>query len=274
MIKKYNSKYEDGGFIFIAMISFFSMLFFVISDRDGFVFAAELIPYGIISGALFAAASFLTAVALGCGSFVLTKLFLSYSLIIPTGYGLFFLSDPATVITYIALAMMALSIFFTQKKGEGAEHGEGKRKTSLVWVVSLTVSVLSAGLFSVMQKLQQVRFDGKYDNEFMIITLGFSVLLLLLIGIIRNRRVLPCTLRHGTGYALIAGLSNGATNFLSLTVNAMIPISIAAPSRSGVSIVTSFLISLLIFKEKLSARQVFGVAVGMAALIIFNLDIQ
>ena len=272
MIKKYNSKHGEGGMVFIAMVSFFSMLFFVITDRGGFDFYSELLPYGIISGVIFAATSYLTCVALGCGSFVLTNLFLSYSLLIPTFYGLFILDESATVLIYIGLAMMAVSIFLTQKKDGGNQEKCGER-TSLLWIASVAFSVVGSGLFGVMQKLQQVKFNQSYDSEFMIITLGVSSVLLLVMGMIKDKRVAFSALRRGGAYALIAGASNGATNLLNLTVNAMLPISIAAPSRSGVTIVTSFLISLIIFKEKLSARQILGVIIGMAALVALNLKI-
>ena len=272
MIKKYNSKHGEGGMVFIAMVSFFSMLFFVITDRGGFDFSSELLPYGIISGVIFAATSYLTCVALGCGSFVLTNLFLSYSLLIPTFYGLFILDESATVLIYVGLAMMAVSIFLTQKK-DGTNQEKCGERTSLLWIASVAFSVVGSGLFGVMQKLQQVKFNQSYDSEFMIITLGVSSMLLLVMGMIKDKRVAFSALRRGGAYALIAGASNGATNLLNLTVNAMLPISIAAPSRSGVTIVTSFLISLIIFKEKLSARQILGVIIGMAALVALNLKI-
>jgi drug/metabolite transporter (DMT)-like permease len=167
--------------------------------------------------------------------------------------------------------MMAVSIFFTQTKDGAKEEKRSGEKTSPVWIVSVALSVIGSGLFAVMQKLQQVKFNQSCDSEFMVITLGFSAVSLLIIGTVKNARVALTTLRRGGGYALIAGVSNGATNLLNLTVNAMLPISIAAPSRSGVVIVMSFIISLLVFRERLSARQIIGVAIGMAALIILNL---
>ena len=53
LIKKYNAKHTKGGFIFTAMVSLFSMLFFVLTDKGGLVFPAEMIPLGIISGFLY-----------------------------------------------------------------------------------------------------------------------------------------------------------------------------------------------------------------------------
>jgi multidrug transporter EmrE-like cation transporter len=128
-------------------------------------------------------------------------------------------------------------------------------------------------MFGVMQKLQQVKFEKAYDNEFMIVTYAFTVITLLIIGLIIDGKDLLYILRHGSLHSALAGISNGATNLLNLVVNAMLPITVAAPTRSGVKIVVSFLISLVIFKEKLARRQIAGVAIGAAALILLNLKI-
>ena len=272
MIKKYNSKHQKGGFIFTALISLFAMLFFFITDKGGLNFPVEMIPYGIASGAFYCIASFLTFVAFGCGSFVLTNLFLSYSLLFSVCYGLFVLNDPATPLTYIGLALMMVSVFLVRgaKKDDGNDE---KVKVSFKWIVCVVLSVIGSGMFGVMQKLQQVKFEKSCDNEFMIVTLGFSAAVLLIAGIIMNGKDLLYILRHGGLYASAAGVSNGATNLLNLVVNAMIPISIAAPTRSGIKIVVSFLISLFIFKEKLTKRQITGVIIGAVALILLNIKI-
>ena len=264
-----------GGFFFTALISLFAMLFFLITDHNGLVFRAEMIPYGIASGAFYCMASFLTYIAFGCGSFILTKLFLSYSLLFSVGYGLIILKEPATLFTYIGLILMMISVFLVRQKAEKAtaKKDEPRVKLSLKWVICVALSVIGSGMFSVMQKLQQVKFLKTCDNEFMIVTLLFSAITLFSIGIITNRKNLLYILRHGGIYASVAGISNGATNLLNLVVNAMIPISIAAPTRSGIKLVISFLISLIIFKEKLSRRQTFGVIIGATALILLNLKI-
>ena len=275
MIKQYNKNHGTGGFFFTALISLFAMIFFLVTDRDGLVFRAEMIPYGIASGAFYCMASFLTYIAYGCGSFVLTNLFLSYSLLFSVGYGLIILKEPATLLTYVGLVLMMISVFLVRGKKEKitAKEKEPRVKLSLKWVICVALSVIGSGMFGVMQKLQQVKFLKTCDNEFMIVTLFFSAITLFFIGIITNGKNLLYILRHGGIYACVAGLSNGATNLLNLVVNAMIPISIAAPTRSGIKIVISFLISLIIFKEKLSRRQTFGIIIGAIALILLNLKI-
>lgn len=271
MIKKYNEKHSGGGFIFNALISLFAMIFFFITDKGGLSFSLPLVLYGVISGVFFCMALILTFVAFGCGSFVLSNLFLSYSLLFSVFYGLFVLKEPATVMTYSGLALMMLSVFLVKNKGK--QEKVEKVSISLRWVVCITLSVIGSGMFGVMQKLQQVRFEKAYDNEFMIVTYAFSIIALVFAGIITDRKNILYVLRHGGGYVAAAGTSNGAANLLNMVVNTMLPISIAAPTRSGIKIVISFLLSLTLFSEKLSKRQFFGVIIGTAALILLNLKI-
>lgn len=271
MIKKYNEKYESGGYIFIALVSLVAMVFFFITDTGGLNFTLEMIPYGILSGAFYCMASILTFVAYGCGSFVLSNLFLSYALLFSVFYGLFVLSEPATVFTYAGLLLMLVSVFLV--RAEKKEPGAEKVKISLKWIISITLSVIGSGMYGVMQKLQQVKFAGTCDNEFMIVTLGFTTVTMLVFGIIKDRKQIGYIFRHGAPYACIAGVANGATNLMSLMIYAMIPISIAAPTRAGIKILVSFLLALFIFKEKLGKRQIAGVILGTAALIVLNLDI-
>ena len=270
MIKKYNEKHSGGGFIFNALISLFAMLFFFITDKGGLSFPLPLILYGVISGAFFCIALILTFVALGCGSFVLSNLFLSYSLLFSVFYGLFVLKESATFLTYTGIALMMVSVFLVRSR---KNKGEDKVSISLRWVVCITLSVIGSGMFGVMQKLQQVRFNEAYDNEFMIVTYAFTVIALVVTALITDRKNILYVLRHGGGYAAAAGTSNGAANLLNMLVNAMLPISIAAPTRSGIKILISFLLSLTLFNEKLTRGQVLGVIIGTVSLILLNIQI-
>ena len=75
-------------------------------------------------------------------------------------------------------------------------------------------------------------------------------------------------IKYGTVYALGAGVANGLTNMLSMVVNTMIAISIAAPLRAGSKIIISFLISTFIFKERFYKRQILGVILGAIGVIL------
>ena len=273
MIKKYNAKYTQGGFIFTALISLFAMVFFFIIDKDGLCFPPLLILYGIISGVFYSCASYLTFVALGCGSYMLSNLFLSYTLIFSIVYGLVFLKEEITLFTYLGIALMLVSIFLVKNNKKAADGKLQNVKVSVKWVVCITLSVIGSGMFGVMKKLQQVEFDKAYDNEFMIVTYVFTFVTLMVIGIIKDSKQILYIFRHGGPYAAAAGASNGLVNLLSLEITKLIPLSVSAPMLSGIKIIVTFLISLIIFKEKMSVKQIIGVVLGTASLILFNIKI-
>ena len=266
LIKKYNSKHSVGGFIFTGLVSLFSMLFFVITNTDGFHAPALMWLYGIAAGILYCGASFLTFAALGCGPYAMSMLILSYGLVFKIGYGLFFLGEEADIFTYAGLAVILLSIYLT--RGEKDKDGKG---VSVKWLICITLSVVGSGMFGVVQRMQQIAFDDSCSNEFMIAALGFSAITLLGVGIIQGRGQLAYIFKNGGLYAAGAGMSNGLNNALGLAVNNLMNISISAPVTAGLRIVIVFVISKLIFKEKFLKRQTVGVFLGAAALVLLNI---
>ena len=268
-IKKYNSKHSVGGFIFTAIVSLFSMLFFLItdiaSDPTGLNFTGEIIIYGILAGACYALASLFTFIALGSGSFVLTGLILSYGIVITISHGLF-RGEELSLFDWIGLIILLVSVYLVK----GKKDGSGAKITPK-WVYSIALSVLFAGAFGILQREQQFAFNRAYNNEFMIVSLAFSAVFLFTVGIVKDGKNLLYIMKNGSLFAAGAGLSNGATNLISLFLYSYAPISFISPMSTGIGILLSFIISKLIFKESFSQMQYAGVAAGAAALILFNI---
>lgn len=269
LVKRYNKIHAKGGFMFMSFISLFSMLFFVIkdiaTDKSGFTLSLEILPYGVIAGILYCSASFLTYIALGCGPFAISMLILSYSGVFSVIYGLIFLSEPASVFTYIGFVLIVISLYLTR-----AEKSKETKSISLKWIICMAISVFGSGMFGVLMRIQQIKFDYAYDNEFMAVLLAISFVTLFTIGLITNRGELSYTIRYGLPYGIGAGLSNGVTNTISLILNTMMAISISSPIRTAVKVILSFIFSSVIFKEKFLPRQVIGVILGGAALVFLN----
>lgn len=268
-IKKYNARHTGGGFIFTAVVSLASGLFFLavdlISDRNGLTFPLPVVWFAIGAGVSFATASVLTYIALGCGSFVLSRLVLSYGILITIGQGLI-LGETISALGWIGIALVAVSLFFVK----GKKAGDTVPVTTK-WVVTIGLSVLFAGIFGILQRYQQVRFAHAYDHEFMMLTLWIAAIILLVIGIVRDGGAALRVVRNGGLWALGAGISNGATNALTLFVYTLAPMSFVAPTSAGAGILISFLISKIIFKEKFTVLQYLGVLMGGVALVLFQL---
>lgn len=268
LIKKYNSKHSEGGFIFTAIVSLFSMVFFIITDKNGLCFPPQIWIYAVLAGICYFSASIFTYIALGSGSFALTMLMLSYSLIFTIVYGIAFLKESASVFTYIGILLMLVSIYFV--KADGHQKGVKKNITPL-WVVAMIISLCGNGFLGILSRMQQIRFNDEYTNEFMIICLAISSVVLFVFGLYKDWGKIIYILRYGGVYAAISGMSNGASNLLGLIVNTMMPISIVSPLSAGIKNLISFLFSVFIFREKLGKRQIFGVIMGTIALILFKL---
>lgn len=266
-IKHYNARHKRGGFVFTALVSFFSMLFFLVTDQNGFYVPSGLWVYAIIAGFLYCTASFLTYVALQVGSYAMTMLIISYSIVFSIGYGLFFLGEGATVFTAIGLGLVLLSLYLVR----ASRQEDQKKGFSIVWLICVAIAAVGNGMFGVVQRMQQIQFDNTCSNEFMVISLCISTVALMIVGLIKDRKDFGYVLRHGLLWTAGAGLSNGATNAMVVYLYTLMPISLSSPIRVGVKVVMSFLVSVLLFRERFQMRQIVGVAVGAVALVFLNL---
>ena len=267
--KQYNRHHSEGGFIFTAMVSLFSMLFFVITDKGGFDFRPEILPYAIISGIMYCIAALLTFVAFGCGSFALSVLILSYGGIFSIIYGIFFLKESVTVFTVIGILLSFVSIFLARES-----RGKDEKGASAKWLICILISFFCNGMFGVMQKMQQLKFNNEVSNEFMIISLAIASLILFAIGVAKGKKDTFTVFRHGIGYAAAAGFSNGATNLIYIIAATLVDISVLSPMAAGAKIVLSFFYSLLVYREKFSGRRIIAVILGTVAVVILNLKLN
>ncbi len=251
---------------FTGILSLFALLFFAVSDKNGFNFSAGILPFALAYGLIYCISYFLTFVALACGSFTLSMLIISYSLVFPILYGVIFLREEVSLLACVGFILLMISLFFVRESEKEKEN-----KFSVKWLASVVIVTLGNGLLAIIQKEQQLRFNNESNNEFMIIALAVSAAVLLTGGVIKDRKQIRKIIRCGIPYAGSAGVANGINNLLTIIVNNMLPLSVVSPVSSGMKIVVSFLFATVMFKEKYMKRQIVGVCFGVAALALLNL---
>lgn len=266
LIKKYNAKHSAGGMFFTGILSFFALAFFFVSDKNGLNFPTYMFPYAVTYGLIYCISYFLTFVALACGPFTLSMLIISYSLVFTILYGIIFLHEPVSVFTCVGFVLLMISLFFVR-----GNKDEEEKEFSVKWLISIIVVTLGNGLLAIIQKVQQLKFNNECNNEFMIVALAVSTAVLLIGGIIKDRKQLKEIIRYGIPYAGTAGVANGVNNLLAIVVNNLLPLSVVSPVCSGMRIVVSFLSATVLFKEKYMKRQIVGVGMGVLALVFLNL---
>ncbi len=263
--KVYNVKLGDrGAYTFSAVSVVAAALFFLFSSGFKLDFIGELVPYALLFGLGYGVALIGIFLAILHGSLSLTSLVTSYSLIIPTFYGIIFLGEDISVPFIIGLALLLVSLFLiNSKKGDG--------KITLAWCIFALLAFVGNGACSTVQLVQQKDFGGAYKSEFMIIALSAVTVVLTTIALFSEKRDCIETVKGGGIFMILAGLFNGASNlFVMLAVSGM-DASIAYPIISAGGIILTWITSRFIYKEKLSLMQNLSLVFGIASVVLMNI---
>lgn len=279
IVKAYAKRHGGGGMLMNAMIALFAALFFLVTDivkTDGFYVPPAMLPLALINCCLYGAGFYFAFLAFRVGPYGLTRLLSSFSLLFSIFYGIFFLDEPTTALTYIGIAMIFAAMFLINLKGKNTEKTKNAEKTeengiSLRWLVYILITVVSNGFIGILMRMQQIRFDNACSNEFQLISIGGSFVLLAVLGLIIDRDKLGTVAKNGILYGIGAGLCCGAKNFVTLAIYLFLPLSVVSPTNTGLGMISAFLISFLFYKEKYSLRQLIGVLLGATAVVLLAL---
>lgn len=262
--KPYTQKMGGSGvYFFNAIISAAALLFFAVTATK-LDFDLSFIPYSIGFATSYAIATVFLVLAIAYGSLSLTSLFFSYSLMIPTLYGLVFLKDDISVVFILGLALLVVSLFLANKNDK-------KAKFSFKWIICVILAFLGNGMCTVVQNMQQVAFDGAYKNEFMIVALAIVALVMSIMSLIKERKAMKVYAKAGWHWALICGLLNGMVNLFVMILSRSMPVSVMFPLISAGGLVVTYLVSRFVYKESLTKLQFVGFILGLAAVVFLNI---
>lgn len=268
VIKKgYNNKSEGKGvFTFSSVTVLTACIFFVIKSGFNLPLGWEMLPYALgfaISYCLSAVFGFL---AIKEGPLSLTSLATSYSLIIPTFWGLIFDGDEAGVWLYLGLLLLFVSILLINAKKK-----EGEGKITVKWLIYALISLVGNGACSTIQPMQSRAFGGAYDSTFMVIALLVVFLVLASFALFNERGEIVPSLKCGAPFMVLCGAANGMVNLLVMIASATVNNSVMFPIISAGGIVLTWLVSVFLYKEKLEKRQNIGMLLGVISIIFLNL---
>ncbi len=262
--KYYTQKAGNTGvYLLSALTTFFAMLFFIITTKT-FRWVPGMLTYSALFAGSFLVATLFLTLAIECGSLSLTSLVTSYSLMLPTFYGIIFLKESVSVFLPVGIVILAVSLFLINKKNEAYT-------STPRWVLYVFLAFLGNGMCSVFQKMQQVKFNGEYKNEFMIIALAVVTVFLFTVSLLKERTSLKSVMRHIWIPAGISGFMAGVVNLFVMILSESMSASIMFPLISAGGIIVTFLISLLVYKEKISKNQLCGFIMGVLAIIFLSI---
>ena len=268
VLKKIYSKNNGRGvYFFNSLTSFSAMIFFIIAAiaiNGGLDFELSVLPYSIAFAVSFALSAIGSLIAISCGSLSLTSLIIQYSMMVPAFYGILFLNDGVSVGLIFGIILLAVSLVLINKKVDGVVF-------SVKWIVSVLVAFCGNGMCSVVQKMQQLKFDGAYKDEFMIMAMLTVCVIACSLSIAKERKEIVSCARGGLHLGLICGVLNGIVNLSALILTGLMPLSLMFPLISSGGIITTYIVSRLVYKESLSRLQFVGFILGIASIVLMNL---
>lgn len=262
--KPYTKKTDGKGvYFFNALMSAVALLFFVFTSSK-LHFNISVLPYSVGFAVSYALVSIFSVLAIAYGSLSLTSLFISYSLMLPTFYGLVFLDDPISIGLIPGILLLFLSLFLINGKNDDM-------KISFKWIICAIISFVGNGMCSVIQKMQQVALNGAYKNEFMIVALAIVAAVMIILTVLKERKGIKSYAKVGWLPAIICGALNGMVNLFVLILSGRIPVSLMFPIISAGGLIVTYIVSRFAYKETLTKTQFVGFVLGMAAVIFLNI---
>ncbi len=260
---------KDCVIFYTFLCCVFADLVFIFASGFKFDFNAKILPYAILFAVSYSSCVFFSLKAYKIGNFSIVGLVTSYSLILPTLYGLTVLKEKVNAFFYIGLALLFISIYVINMPKKSQE--EKPKKRNFLWLVFLIVAFIGNGFCSIFQTAEQKAFDGAYKSELMIIALTLSAIIFLVVSLITEKNKIKEGGVSALKFASLSGVFNGLLNLGVMFSVGLINASLVFPVLSGISLIFTFITGVLAFKEKYSLTEYVGFIVSIISVVLLNL---
>ena len=261
-------------FTFSAVSVLFTLLFFVgaFLVQNGFKINVihGLLKYSLPFATCFCLSALFSFLAIKEGDLSLTGLFLSFSLILPTLYGIIFLNEQPTLFFWFGLAFFFACLVLTNVGSK--KDNNIKKPITLKWVIFTLISCVTNGISPIIQTAQQQEYQTKYGSEMMMVALFFVFVVYLFFALFNEKKERKTALPSALIWGSLAGLCTGLLNFLVIifTGQLLIPLSIFFPLISGGNLLVTFALGFFVLKEKYTLIQYVGLACGLISVVLLN----
>lgn len=235
--------------------------------------SAFTIVLGVVFGAVTALSGVTNIYALQIGPMSYTTVIISFSSLITALSGAMFFDEILSLTQIVGIVLMLASFVLAAKS-----DGDGK-KANLKWLFLCIIAFIAVGGIGIMQKVHQ---SSQYRNElnaFLIIAFISSSVLCGILAYLLTRRESVFedkkskvnNSKNQIRLLIVIMIASGAcvavNNKFNLYLSGVMDSAVFFPIVNGGSLVLATLAAVLLFKERLSKKQWFGVAIGIVSVI-------
>jgi drug/metabolite transporter (DMT)-like permease len=231
---------------------------------------ARTVALAAVFGLVFIASILCYMKAMESGPLSLSSLAFSFGLLVPILAGAALWNERLSLLQGAGL----LLLLFTFYLGAGSPGAESK-KVNVRWLVCSVLALVGNGTLMALLKAHQSALPGREVHEFLVLAFGTAALLSLVLFLLRRFRYKETAAGLKSGAFALLALGTGATtafgNLVSLVLSGRVPAYVQFPVINGGVVFVSSVLSVLVFKEKLTRRAWAGLALGLAALVMICL---
>ncbi len=269
--KRINDRYENNFFSYqlyncIVSLSASVTLFFLCDNLKISLFTIVL---ALIFGFVTLLQQAANLIALENGPFSYTSVIISFSTLIPAISGRIFWNESIDMIQYLGILLMLICFIFS------VDFRKKDRKANFRWLIYSFSAFLFTGLIGVMQKQHQSSVYKDELDAFLIVAFGFSfVCSCVLMALFRSKRKLFSSDKKSIltlmplVLMLLSGFFAALNNKLNLYLSGVIDSAVFFPIVNGGGLILTSVAAVIIFKERLTIRQWFGLGIGIVSVIL------
>ena len=232
-----------------------------------FSFDANVLWYSVLFAVCYTVCNVGIINALKYGPATLTSLLVGLSLLVTTIWGFIFwgakVTPPVVIGLFLVVCAITLCLYTKEKDEKGV---------SWKWLMYIVLAFFGNAGCSIVQRTQQVQYNGEHGKMLMLFATGFSALAYLVVYLKSDKRDTPTLLKTSCWTPICAGICNLILNVLVM----LMAVTDLSPSLiypvigvGGLAVVTIF--SLFVFKEKMRWWQWLGVGIGAIAVILLSI---
>ena len=275
---KYAKSYPMSG-VYLWRFNFYQNIFCFLSILLIYLFSGTEFSFSVFSvllGAALAVANILSLEGLlqaqACGSFAYTSVIVALSAIIPSMSGPVLFGEKVTVSQFAGIGLMIICIILSP----GNDGGE-RRAVNLKWLLFCTVAFVFSGAVGVVQKIHQNNAAHKAEMPALLLTCFFVSFVLsgikLIIERVRTKKSGERLNKLTPAVVLFPAVSELCFAFphtINLFLSGRLASVVFFPTINLCPMLLTMLYAVFGFKERLTAKQWAGIAVGILSTMFVS----
>ncbi len=265
------SSYFMFNFLYFAMVV---IIFLIPNPVLGEIHAATAI-LAVAFGVIFVLGVLCYMKAMETGPLSLSSLIYSFGIIVPITLGFFLWDEKISIMQAVGLLLLFATFYLGSKSASEPSASVSSQSINFKWLLFCFLGFLGNGGLMTTTKAQQMIMPGKEIKEFLVLAFATASLLSLAIffftKIKTNDSISHLKSRNFLLVVLAAGLTTAYGNQIAVLLSGRIPAVIQFPTVNGGIVLASSLLSVVLFKEKLTRQGIAGLVLGLAALVLLSI---